>query len=167
MENGEVAEIVRLEGQAAKAEKASSADRWHAAKLINDQLARKTYRQLSQDIKEAGGKGSIGHLERMKKCWEIFGMAQYEAYKDDYERYPNFADAYGSDEVRGENREKGGDGDRDPGDVGADGLAQKARECLETLAEDRAYLSLLSDNGLENIRQCRDIARSLLRERAV
>lgn len=168
MHNGEVEEIVRLEGQAAQTEKASSGDRWRAAQLIHGQLAHKTFRQLSQDIKEAGGKGSIGHLERMKKCWEIVGSVQWEAFKDDFAQYPNFTNIYQSDEIRGENPEdKGGDRKRKPNDhedFSAHGLALAASNAVASLVENPAFWPLLTDEDVELLRETKDTLRVLIRD---
>ena len=126
MTNQDVKEIVRLEGRATLAERASSGDRWHAAHLISAQLARKTYRQLSQEIVSAGGKGSIGHLERMAKCWKLVGRVQYETHKEDWARYPNFTTVYQSDEVRGTAEESSGS----PAHIGmASGLSPPKMAC--------------------------------------
>jgi hypothetical protein len=166
--NGEVAEIVRLEGQAAKTEKASSADRWHAAKLIFDQLVHKSFRQLSQDIKEHGGKGSIGHLERMNKCWKLVGQVQYEAFKDDYAAYPNFTTISQSDEVRGESDgDKGGDrrhSGNAPDDTSAHGLAQSAADAIEALVTDRSLWRQLTTDDIELLRDAKDKLRVLIRD---
>ena len=168
MENGEVAEIVRLEGQAAQTEKASSADRWRAAQLIHGQLEHKTFRKLSEDIKTAGGKGSIGHLERMKKCWEIVGSVQWEAFKDDFAQYPNFTTIYQSDEIRGEGEgDKGGDRKRkgsDQEDFSAHCLAQAASDAVASLAENPAFWPLLTDEDLEMLRETKDTLRALIRD---
>lgn len=168
MQNGEVAEIVRLEGQAAKTEKASSADRWRAAQLINGQLEHKTFRQLSQDIKEAGGKGSIGHLERMKKCWELVGSVQWEAFKDDFAQYPNFTTIYQSDEIRGENPEGKG-GDRKPKgndheDFSAHGLTLAASNAVGSLVDNPAFWPLLTDDDTAMLRDTKDKLRILIRD---
>lgn len=168
MQNGEVEEIVRLEGQAAKTEKASSADRWRAAQLIHGQLVHKTFRQLSADIKAAGGKGSIGHLERMKKCWEVVGSVQWEAFKDDFAQYPNFTTIYQSDEVRGENPEgKGGDRQHKgnaPEDFSADGLAETAANAIDSIVRNPAIRDNLTDSGMEMLRQAYDQLRRFWRE---
>ncbi len=168
MHNGEVLEIVRLEGQAAKADKNVSSDRWRAAQLIHGQLQHKTFRQLSQDIKEAGGKGSIGHLERMKKCWDVVGQVQYEAFKDDFAQYPNFTTIYQSDEVRGEREgDKGGDrrhSGNAPDDSSAHGLAQAAADAIEALATDRSLWRQLTADDIELLRDAKDKLRVLIRD---
>ena len=168
MHNGEVAEIVRLEGEAAKTEKASSGDRWHAAQLIHGQLQTKTFRQLSQDIKDAGGKGSIGHLERMKKCWEVVGSVQWEALKDDFASYPNFTTIYQSDEIRGENPEdKGGDRKhrgQDQEDFSAHGLAQSAADAVDSLVRNPAMWPQLADDDISLLRDTKDKLRVLIRD---
>jgi hypothetical protein len=169
MQNDEVAEIVRLEGQAAQTEKASSADRWRAAMLINGQLERMTYRQLSAAIKEHGGKGSIGHLERMSKCWELVGQVQYEAFKDDFAAYPNFSTIYQSDEVRGEggqgkSGERGHGGGREPEDNSASGLARSIASCTDTLIQNPAFWPLLTDDDIGLLRETKDKLRVLIRD---
>jgi len=168
--NGDVAEIVKLEGQAAQTEKASSADRWHAAYLIARQLDQKTFRQLSAEIKAAGGKGSIGHLERMQKCWKLVGAMQYEAIKEDYGSYPNFTSIYQSDEVRGENDEsKGGDrghGSRDKDEITAHSLVDTAADAIGTLRQNRTFWKDLSGGDIQRLNATRDGIRALLRELA-
>lgn len=153
MENGEVREIVRLEGQAAKTDKASSGDRWHAAQLIAGQLGHKTFRQLSQDIKAAGGKGSLAHLERMKKCWDYAEKELYPLFKDDFLSYPDFTQTYQSEEARpekkGEDQQRQGQQRTEPT---PDEEARVVRDIIERLAADRDRRSLLTDAGLNDLR---------------
>jgi hypothetical protein len=163
--NGEVAEIVRLEGQATQTEKASSADRWHAAQLISEQLEHKTFRQLSQDIKQHGGKGSIGHLQRMQKCWKLVGAIQYEAFKDDFAAYPNFTTIYQSDEVRGEGDQSQGSGrQRNVPEVTASSLVTAAADAISELAHNREYRRQLTEGDMSSLRETRDTIRSLIRD---
>lgn len=160
--NGDVAEIVRLEGQAAQTEKASSADRWHAAYLIALQLEKKTYRQLSADIKAAGGKGSIGHLERMKKCWDLVGAMQWEAIKDDFAAYPNFTNIYQSDEVRGEgDQDKGGDRRQSEKETAAD-LVGSIAKAVQALRTDRDLRASLTAGDLESLQDSADKIEALI-----
>jgi len=159
MTNQDVKEIVRLEGRATLAERASSGDRWHAAHLISAQLARKTYRQLSQEIVSAGGKGSIGHLERMAKCWKLVGRVQYETHKEDWARYPNFTTVYQSDEVRGTAEESSGSqgsGGRDEEDQSAHGLTMAAANAIAKLARNRVYWPLLTEDDVNTLKNARD-----------
>jgi hypothetical protein len=146
MHNGEVAEIVRLEGQATQTEKASSADRWHAAHLIARQLETVTYRTLSQAIKEHGGKGSIGHLERMAKCWKLVGETQYAAFGDNYGAYPNFTTIYQSDEVRGDGDQSAGSGrQREPEQTTGSSLVKAMNAAANELVGTRGYWRQLTD----------------------
>jgi hypothetical protein len=171
MQNGEVREIVRLEGQAAQTEKASSADRWHAAQLIFNQLRTKTFRRLSSDIQEAGGKGSVSHLERMKKCWELIGQLQYETFKDDFSSYPDFTTIYQSDEVRDsekkqqekEEKERRRKEGHDPEDFSAHGLAVTASNAVDSLSRNPAIRDSLSEDDIALLREAYDKLRVIIR----
>ena len=157
MHNGEVAEIVRLEGQAVQTEKASSADRWHAAHLIARQLETVTYRTLSQAIKEHGGKGSIGHLERMNKCWKLVGTIQWETFKDDYAAYPNFTTIYQSDEVRGDGDQSAGSGrQREPEATTGSSLVKAMHAAANELVGTRGYWRQLTDGDVRLLQDTLD-----------
>jgi hypothetical protein len=107
-----VEEIVRLEGLAAKAGKATSADRWEAARRIHAELQTKSLRELSDEITSLGGKGSVMHLQRMRKCWDAVGKELAEIGASEF---PDFSEIYQSKQIRGESgKEPGQDGRRRP-----------------------------------------------------
>jgi hypothetical protein len=94
-----IAEIVALEGYADVDREARSAQRWAAARLIYEELQTKSFGALSAEIKEAGGKGSIGHLTCMKRCWVLI-VVQGGIEPTDYADLPFFGTVYNSEEVR-------------------------------------------------------------------
>jgi hypothetical protein len=104
----------------------------------------------------------------MKKCWEIVGQVQYEAFKDDYAAYPNFTTIYQSDEVRGDgDGDKGGDRRQKghaPDDSSPHGLAQAAADAIEALATDRSLWRHLTDDDIELLRDTKDKLRVLIRD---
>src|SRR5215469_4850263 len=157
MENGEVREIVRLEGKAAEVDKDSSANRWRAAQLIFGQLQHRTFRELSQAIKEHGGKGSIGHLERMNKCWKLVGAIQWETFKDDYAAYPNFTTIYQSDEVRGDGDQSAGTGrQREPEATTGSSLVKAMNAAANELVGTRGYWRQLTDGDIRLLQDTMD-----------
>ena len=173
----EIQEIIRLEGQASNTEKASSEDRWKAARLIHRQLQEMSFRDLSDEIKSQGGKGSLAHLTRMKRCWDLIGKILFENGNEDFSIYPNFYQTYNSAEVRGESAGKsvpdtagGGDrepkersspADREPRDndtenVSASGLVLRAGLAIATIHDNRPFWPLLTKEdrqGLVKIRK--------------
>src|SRR5215469_13440444 len=156
MENGEVREIVRLEGKAAEVDKDSSANRWRAAQLIFGQLQHRTFRELSQAIKEHGGKGSIGHLERMKKCWEYAEKELYPHFGENFADYPNFTITYQSDEIRGETKEKGEGRQREPEATTGSSLVKAMNAAANELVGTRGYWRQLTDGDIRLLQDTMD-----------
>lgn len=119
--------FVELEGKADAGERKTSSQRWEAAQIVWDQhnIRRKSFPQLSREIKAAGGKGSLGHLFRMNKCWDII-VAQNGREVQDYGDLPSFYQTYNSDEVRGESDEDD-PSDREPGERGGSDREPRSR----------------------------------------
>ncbi len=158
-----VEEIVALQQAAAGPEADASARRWAEAKLIYEELEVKSYRILSAEIKAAGGSGSIGHLQRMYRAWWIMVVQPGIEYGD-FGDMPPFNRVYDSEEVRdgapdrerrprkrqvsqphGRNREQ-------DDDYSGHGLVTQAHRALSLLANNPAFLPLLSDSDWATIR---------------
>lgn len=160
-----IAEIVALEGYADVNRETRSAQRWAAARLIWEELQSKSYTVLSVEIKAAGGKGSIGHLTCMKRCWELV-VVQPGIEPTDYDDLPFFGTVYQSDEVRrpaDRKRRKTTDGHEARGHraghrkdpclhESAHAWIVNADEALDALAEHRVSWPFLTPEDLERLR---------------
>jgi hypothetical protein len=172
---GNVEEIVRLEGLAAAAGKGVSAERWRAAKLIWEELQVKSFRDLSEEIKLAGGKGSIGHLQRAKRCWQL--MIDQGTDGAAPENLPDFGQIYQSEVARPEKakppvhhlpdpepddepeprrrpghrraRDDEDDEPRGPRPGSASGLIAQADQAISTLLEHRAFVQTMKDSDMK------------------
>jgi hypothetical protein len=160
-----VAEIVALEGYANVDREARSAQRWAAARLIYEELQEKSFGALSIEIKAAGGKGSIGHLTCMRRCWDLV-VIQGGIEPADYSELPFFGTVYNSDEVRrpaDRKRRKATTGHTDRGHRHGQGKGPclhesasawitAADEALNTLAEHRVAWAFLKGSDLNRLK---------------
>lgn len=153
-----IAMIIALEGRADLDRDARSAQRWAAARLIWEELQHKSYVALSEEIKSQGGKGSIGHLIRMNRCWELT-VVRPGIEPHSYEDLPFFGEVYQCEEVRNP-------ANRKRRNVQASQARQRrarkaclhesapswvaaANEALDSLAEHRVAWPFLSDGDLD------------------
>lgn len=164
--------IVKLQRESAHLDETSNIRRWCEAQLIWEELQSRSFRALGTAIKEAGGSGSLRHLQLMKKCWEGFGQPLWDGGNNDFAKYPHLNTLYNSDEVRGEpdgddNGGGGGSGDRrdrrEPeGDYTPSGLILKANSYIESL--ERSWdPKLLTDDDIARMRSMTARIRALLR----
>lgn len=165
--------IVKLQRESAQLDDDSNDRRWREAKLIWEELQSRSFRALGTAIKEAGGSGSLRHLQLMKKCWEGFGQPLWDGGNEDFSKYPRLNELYNSDEVRGEpdgddNGGGGGSGDRkrdrrEPeGDYTPSGLILQANSYLEAL--ERGWdPKLLTDDDIDRMKSIAARIRALLR----
>jgi len=167
--------IVKLQRESAQLDEDSNVRRWCEAQLIWEELQTRSFRNLGTAIKEAGGSGSLRHLQLMKKCWEGYGQPLWDAGNEDYAKYPRLNELYNSDEVRGEPDEDGNGGDggggergsdrrRPSGDYSAHGLAVSAYNAIDALRRNKAHHELLNEEDLDLIRQLPAMIRALLRD---
>lgn len=160
-----IAEIVALEGYANVDREARSAQRWAAARLIYEELKTKPYGTLSSEIKAAGGKGSIGHLICMNRCWDLI-VIQGGIEPTDYSDLPLFSTVYNSEEVRrpaGRKRRKKPVGHENRGHRAGQGKEpclhesastwiRRADDALDTLADHRVAWAFLIPEDIARLR---------------
>jgi len=169
-----IAEIVQLEGMASANREDRSASRWKAAKLIWEELQEKSFTQLSQEIKLAGGSGSIGHLTYASRSWEITVVKSGLKFNS-LKSLPNFNTIYNSDDIRRpEDRKRrdvgdGSDRKREPGkdprsEYTAHGLVVQADNAIDALLRSPAYHQLISDEDIVILRKLPAEIRSLIRK---
>ena len=166
-----IQEIVALQKEAEISEKLASVKRWRESKLIWEELADKTYRQLSGEIKAAGGSGSLRHLTLMFRCYQ-FVVVDHGLEDTAFTELPKFNTIYHSDEVRGESDQKESDTGSSPErkrghdreDFSADGLAETAANAIDSIVRNPAIRDNLTDSGMEMLRQAYDQLRRFWRE---
>jgi hypothetical protein len=166
--------IIRLESEADRKDSHTSELRWEASQLIWEEVSEGTSRRgLAQLI----GK-SHTHVRYMFNCWEVAGRKL--RVSGDMNSLPNFQTIYMSAEVRGDydpdgaddggkdrarDRKKGKGRDGEPErDYTASGLVATAANAVNSLAKNRAYWALLSEDELTVLRAIPPTVRGILRE---